>query len=53
MADWSNDAALGYMLLAAAKVGLTEDQKKKMLGAMYFEFDFKTVKEAAEYYRNR
>jgi hypothetical protein len=53
MAEWSNDAALGYMLLAARSVMLTDEQRKQLLGAMYFEFDLKTVEEAAEYYRNR
>lgn len=50
MPEWSNDAALGYMLLAAEKIGLTEEQKRQLLGAMYFEFDLKTVEEAAIYY---
>jgi hypothetical protein len=39
------------MLLAADKLEFSEAQKRKLLGAMYFEFDLKTVAEAAEAYR--
>lgn len=53
MEMWSNDACLGYMLLAADHLGYDEEQKRKFLGAMYYEFDLKTIEEAAEAYRKR
>ncbi|WP_160168722.1 hypothetical protein [Sporolactobacillus terrae] len=53
MEKWSNDSCLGYMLLAADRIGYDAEQKRQLLGAMYYEFDLKTVEEAAEFYRKR
>lgn len=51
--EWSNDAALGYMLLAAERLGYSVKQKNLLLREMYFAFDFKTVEEAAKHYRKK
>lgn len=43
-----NREAIGYMLLAARKIGLSKDVVKKMYSEMYYLFDVKTEEEAEE-----
>lgn len=49
---WSNNACLGYAIYGARKLGYTDEQIKKLVRAIYSEFDFKTVNEAKETYNN-
>jgi hypothetical protein len=48
--DWSNNACLGYAILGAQALGLSEVQTKQFVRAIYREFDFKTVEEAQKVY---
>lgn len=48
--DWSNSAALGYMLLAADEITLDPEITYNLLRAMFRQFDIKTLKEAEEAY---
>jgi hypothetical protein len=50
--DWSNHACLGYVVAALKRKGWSNDRIKEVVGAVYFEFDFKTVEEAEQIYRN-
>lgn len=43
---WSNNACLEYAIYGARKLGHTDEQIKKLVRAIYSEFDFKTVNEA-------
>ena len=49
-AEWSNRAALGYAVLAAKELNYSHDDIKKLIGAMYYQFDMKTVAEAEKIY---
>ena len=48
----SNDAAIGYMILAAQKLGMDPEQIRKLDSMMYAMMDMKTEDEAEEAYRN-
>lgn len=50
-AEWSNQAALGYAILAAKELNYNHDEIKKLIGAIYYQFDMKTVDEAKKIYR--
>ena len=50
--EWDNQACLGYSIKAALEIGLTEEEINKLVGAMQYAFDMKTVSEAAAIYRN-
>jgi hypothetical protein len=43
-----NRQALGYMLLACKELNMTKEEARKLYGAMYNQFDFKTEEEAEE-----
>ncbi|MGO4887995.1 hypothetical protein ACJ2A9_09570 [Anaerobacillus sp. MEB173] len=43
-----NREAIGYMLLAAKKVGLTKEITKNLYSEMYYMFDIKTENEAEQ-----
>jgi hypothetical protein len=43
-----NRQALGYMLLACKRAGLSKEETRKLLGEMYYLFDIKTEEEAEE-----
>ncbi|WP_169744123.1 hypothetical protein [Paenibacillus wynnii] len=47
---WSNNACLGYIIAALERKGWSEDQIRQVVGAVYTEFDFKTVEEARQIY---
>lgn len=47
---WSNNAALGYAILGAKKLGYDEEQIQKLVRAIYSEFDWKSVDEAKKVY---
>jgi len=47
---WSNNACLGYAILGAKKLGYDDEQIRQLVGAIYREFDFKTVDEAKNIY---
>ncbi|WP_379143532.1 hypothetical protein [Paenibacillus sp. sgz500992] len=50
MEQWSNNACLGYILAALERKGWAKEQIREVTRAVYHEFDFKTVKEAANLY---
>ncbi|MHA0855891.1 hypothetical protein [Paenibacillus sp. CMAA1364] len=50
--EWSNNACLGYALLAAEMMGLDETHRRKLAHSMNNRFDFKTLEEAKEAYCN-
>jgi hypothetical protein len=52
MQEWSNQTCLGYAIMAAEKAGMSEEVIQSLVRAMQNRFDFKTLEEAAEYYRN-
>jgi hypothetical protein len=47
----TNQAALGYMILAMKRKGYTEEQIREVEGSMLYMMDMKTEKEAEEEYR--
>lgn len=49
--EWSNYACLGYAIVGAQKIGLNDDQIKKLVRSIYEEFDWKSVPEAEKIYR--
>lgn len=48
----TNAASIGYAIIAARWIGLTEEQIKKLGRAMYEAMDEITEEEAEEVYRN-
>lgn len=48
----SNNACLGYIVAALERKGWKPEKIKEVVGAVYFEFDFKTVEEARRIYEN-
>lgn len=49
-AEWSNNACLGYAILAAEQIGLSHEQIRKLTRAIHGMHDFKTIGEASEAY---
>ncbi len=47
---WDNYACLGYAILGAQRIGLSEIKIKELIGEIHGEFDFKSVPEANEVY---
>lgn len=50
--QWSNNAALCYVILGAQKLGYSEEQTQKLVAAIYSQFDVKSVEEAKATYNN-
>lgn len=50
--EWSNQAALGYAILAANEMGLKVEVISQLVANMYRAFDNKTIEEAAAIYRD-
>ncbi|WP_342477403.1 hypothetical protein NYE24_30610 [Paenibacillus sp. FSL H7-0350] len=50
MQEWSNNACLGYIRAALLRKGWAEEQIREVVRAVYYEFDFKTIEEAARLY---
>jgi Holliday junction resolvasome RuvABC DNA-binding subunit len=48
--NWSNNACLGYAILAAKSLGYTEEQTNELVRAIKGEFDLKTIEEAKRTY---
>ena len=51
MQQWSNQSALGYAIMAAERLGWSEERIQQLVRSLHNRFDFKTLEEAAEYYR--
>lgn len=49
--EWSNQACLGYAIAGAKKLGYDDEKIDELIGAIYAEFDKKSVPEAEEIYR--
>lgn len=49
--EWDNYACLGYAILGAQKIGLSEEKTKELVREIYGEFDWKSVPEANKIYR--
>lgn len=47
----SNQAILGYAILAAKKMGFSDEQIQELIINLNGEFDMITIEEAAEIYR--
>jgi len=47
----NNSAAIGYAIMAARRIGLTDEQIRKLDSAMYRLMDEVTEEEAEEEYR--
>lgn len=52
MNQWSNQACFGYMILAAKKAGLNDEQLQQIVRKMHTVHDEVTVEEAAKFYRD-
>lgn len=50
--EWSNQACLGYVIMAAEKLDYSKEEIEKLVRKMQLIFDFKTVNEAREKYIN-
>lgn len=51
MEQWSNQACLGYMILAAQKARIEEDQIREITRKMHRVHDEVSIEEAAKFYR--
>lgn len=51
MEDWSNNACLGYVILAAKRLNLSEKQTKDLVDSVKSQFDFVSVESAAHVYQ--
>ncbi|MNW38887.1 hypothetical protein D3C74_159650 [compost metagenome] len=49
--SWSNQAALGYVIMSGERAGFSEEDIQRLVRAMHNRFDMKTLEEAAEHYR--
>lgn len=49
---WSNNACLGYAILGAREIALSESTIEELIGAIRSEFDFTSVYEAEKVYEN-
>jgi hypothetical protein len=49
---WSNKACLGYAILAADRLGLSEDQEQKLIGAILHVMDINSIEKAEQTYLN-
>lgn len=49
--EWDNYACLGYAIKGAQKLGYSPDEIKKLVNAIYSQFDTTSVPEANEIYR--
>jgi hypothetical protein len=50
MEDWSNNACLGYAILAAKRMKLTEKETQKFIESVRAQFDSVSVEDAAKIY---
>lgn len=50
MEEWSNNACLGYVILAAKRMGLDEKQTQRLVDSVHAQFDEISVDEAADVY---
>ena len=50
--EWSNDAAFGYMILAAEELKMDEEKISELRKEMYYQMDLKMVDEAKDAYNN-
>lgn len=48
----TNDAAIGYAILSAKRIGWSKEDIRKLERMMYDMMDIKTEEEAEEVYRN-
>lgn len=49
--EWDNYACLGYAIKGAEKLGYSHDEIKKLVRAIYSQFDMTSVPEANKHYR--
>lgn len=49
---WSNGACRGYVIWAMENCGFTPDDIQRVVSELYYVFDFKSIEEADEHYRN-
>lgn len=46
--EWSNQACIGYVVLAAQRIGLSIEQTQGLIDAMRYEHDETSVEEAED-----
>lgn len=51
MEEWSNNACLGYVILAAKRMKLNEKQTQDLVNSVRAQFDAVSTEEAAGVYR--
>jgi len=51
MQEWSNQSVLGYVIMAAERIGMSEADIQRLVSSTHNRFDMKTLEEAAEHYR--
>lgn len=49
---WSNGACRGYVIYAMENCGFKPEDIRRVVGELYYVFDFKTLGEAEEHYQN-
>lgn len=49
--EWNNHACLGYAILGAKEAGMSEEQVRELIRSIYNQFDFISVDEAGDVYR--
>jgi hypothetical protein len=52
MEEWSNNACLGYAILAAKRMKLDEKETQRFINSVKAQFDEISVEEAADVYCN-
>lgn len=50
--SWNNGACRGYVIYAMENCGFSADDIRRVIGELYYVFDFKTLQEAEEHYQN-
>lgn len=51
MEEWSNNACLGYVILAAKRMKFTKKQTQDLVNSVRAQFDVVSTEEAAGVYR--
>lgn len=50
--EWSNDACRGYVIMAMEDCGFPKKEIQRVLGQLYYVFDFHTIQQAKQKYHS-